>query len=139
MEKTGSWKTMVRRHNKRRHNGKDRHTGRKIPKRSEHGKKVRTRSVGTGRGFVPIKETRRPTRSRCNCTGEVLDKVNERLFNAWRKISRSDEWNALTGEWEVRVFIPKHFAISHAPHMHHFRPYLRERLDAIRQKPHTRK
>ena len=60
---------MVRRHNKRVHNGKDRHTGRKIPNRSEHDKKVRTRSVGTGRGFVPIKETRRPTRSRCNCTG----------------------------------------------------------------------
>ena len=89
MEKTGSWKTMVRgEFNKRVHNGKDRHTGRKIPNRSEHDKKVKTRSIGTGRGFVPIKDTRRPTRSRCNCTGEVLDKVNERLFNAWRKISR---------------------------------------------------
>ena len=42
---------MVRRHNKRVHNGKDRHTGRKIPKRSEHEKKVKTRSVGSGRGL----------------------------------------------------------------------------------------
>ncbi len=130
---------MVRRHNKRRHNGKDRHTGRKIPNRSEHDKKVKTRSVGTGRGFVPITETRRPTRSRCNCTDEVLDKVNERLFNAWSKLPRTGDWNTLTGEWEVRVFIPKHFAISHAPHMHHFRPYLREKVDASRQKPQPRR
>ena len=43
---------MVRRHNKRVHNGKDRHTGRKIPNRSEHDKKVKTRSIGTGKGFV---------------------------------------------------------------------------------------
>ncbi len=130
---------MVRRHNKRVHNGKDRHTGRKIPKRSEHDKKVKTRSVGSGRGFVPITDAKRPTRSRCNCTGEVLDKVNERLFNAWSRLSRWDEWNTLTGEWEIRVFIPKHFVISHAPHMHHFRPYLHARVDASRQKPHTRK
>ncbi len=131
---------MVRRHNKRVHNGKDRHTGRKIRKRSEHDTKVKTRSIGTGRGFIPISDARRPTRSRCNCTGDVLDKVNERLFNAWIVLSRPANWNRLTGEWEVRVFIPKHFAISHEPHMHHFRPYLRERVDALNgQEPHTRR
>jgi len=129
---------MVRRHNKRVHNGKDRHTGRKIPNRSEHEKKVKTRSIGTGRGFVPISDARRPTRSRCNCTDDVLDKVNERLFNAWSKLPRPGNWNALTGEF-VRVFIPTHFDRKHKPHMHHFRPYLREKVDAIRQKPHTRR
>ena len=97
---------MVRRHNKRVHNGKDRHTGRKIPNRSEHEKKVKTRSIGTGKGFVPITDAKRPTRSRCNCTGEVLDKVNERLFNAWSRLSRWDEWNTLTGEWEIKGVYP---------------------------------
>jgi hypothetical protein len=131
---------MVRRHNKSNHNGKNRHTGRKIPKRSEHDKKVKTRSIGSGKGFDPIKPPRRPTRNRCNCSGDVMDKVNERLFNAWSKIPRDENWNVLTGEWEIRVYIPRYFAIAHEPHMHHFRPYLRERVNALnRQKPHTRR
>ena len=41
---------MVRRHNKRVHTGKDCHTGCRIPNRSEHDKKVKTRSIGTGKG-----------------------------------------------------------------------------------------
>ncbi len=126
-------------HHKANHNGKNRRTGRKLRKRSEPDNKAKTRSIGSGWAFVPITDNRRPTRVRCNCTGEVLDKMNERLFNAWRKISRPGNWNTLTGEWEYRVYIPPHFDKKHKPHMHHFRPYLRERVDALsRQNSHTR-
>ena len=94
---------MVRRHNKRVHNGKDRHTGRKIPNRSEHDKKVTTRSVGSGRGFVPITLQRRPSTVRCNCTGDEMDKVNERLFKTLQKFTPEGTWNGLTGFGSARL------------------------------------
>ena len=132
---------MVRRHNKREHNGKDRHTGRKIPKRSEHEKKVKTRSVGSGRGFVPITLQRRPSTVRCNCTGDEMDKVNERLFKTLQKFTPEGTWNGLTGVWERKVgSIPPHFARKFRTHMHHFRPFFKDRMDTLTGNlPHTRK
>ena len=132
---------MVSKHNKRVHNGKDRHTGRKIPKRSEQDKKVNTRSVGSGRGFVPITLQRRPSTVRCNCTGDEMDKVNERLFRTLQKFTPEGTWNGLTGSWERKVgSIPPQFARKYRIHMHHFRPFFRDRMDGgSGVTPHTRR
>ena len=126
---------------KRIHNVKDRHTGRKRPKRSKHDETVKTRSVGTGRGFIPIKPQPRPTTVRCNCSGEDKDKVNERLFTELEKIVPPATWNELTGTWERKVLvIPRFFARKHKAHMHHFRTFARERMGAhLGQKPNTRR
>jgi len=118
---------MVR-HIKRIHNGKDRHTGRKLPKRSEAKKIVKTRSVGSGRGFVPIMRAKRPTQQRCDCTPEQQEAINRNLYAELRNIVPLGTWNVITGVWERKhVVIPGKFARKHSKHMHHFRPYASER------------
>ena len=80
-------------------------------------------------------------RSLPNCTGDEMDKVNERLFKTLQKLTPEGTWNGLTGVWERKVgSIPPHFARKFRAHMHHFRPFFSERMDTLTGNlPHTRK
>jgi len=116
------------RHIKRNHNGKDRLTGKKLPKRPLPKPEIKTRSVGTGKGFVPITRAKRPTLQRCNCTSEQKELVNKRLFAELATVVPMGTWNELTGEWERKHHrIPGWFAKKYSEHMHHFRSYANER------------
>ena len=126
---TGVRKNMAK-HNKRIHNGKDRLTGRKLPRRTEPKAIVKARSVGRGHAFIPISRTKRPTLQRCNCTPEQRELVNQRLYAELGEILPLGTWNELTGAWERKhSVIPRYFARKYSKHMHHFRPYARERRE----------
>ncbi len=116
-------------HHKVNHNGKNRRTGRKYRKRSKPTEEVKTRSIGKPFAFEPIMRGKRPTLQRCNCTPEQKEQVNQRLFAELCNIIPMRTWNTLTGNWERKHRgIPRNFARKHSAHLHHFRPYARERI-----------
>ena len=71
---------------------------------------------------------------RCNCTGDEMDKVNERLFKNLQKFTQREDGTSLTGSWERNWFDSSAFCEEIQQAAHGTTSVLTSwRMDALRQ------